>query len=502
MSDGFPDRLTQLRARWQGDPSSRVFLQLAEEYRHLGRVQEALEVLQRGLQEHPGYLSALVAKGRCLLELGDAAGARAVLERVVQQDATQMVANKLLVRACLETGEPERARERLDLYTLLNDSDPEIEELRRRVEAMSRPPQAADEPRWEEAAEGSPMSGTEMPAGTTQDVFDLGSPAPLRAALPSEDSVFDLSPPAPAAHAEVPASAPAEPPAADPTAAGPAGIAARGHGTAAEPFPDPAPAQSLESYLAGLAAEQIFAFDVPAAAAATAAAPIEAAAPVAPAEPFAGAGTVAGSGEDVAAEGWESLTPEPFEPAAQPAAWAPAAAEPDVAPIAASAAAAPAAEEAAPAWMQAASAPFAVEAVEEVASAVLAPAAAGAGAELAAAAAESAAVSPAAAALPAAGNGAGVTGDAHGTATLGELYLRQGHLGEAERIFQEVLHREPRNVVALGALDEIERRRKPLDAATLLAGHGEPDAPPATRKAYLLRGYLTRLRQVRRPHVS
>src|SRR5215468_2526533 len=147
MSDGaFSDRLTQLKSRWESDPTSRVFLQLAEEYRHLGRVQEALAVLDRGLKEHPGYLSALVAKGRCHLELGEGEGARAVLERVVKQDATQMVANKLLVRAYLETGEPAKARERLDLYSLLNDSDPEIEELRRRIKSMDRPV-PAEEPR-------------------------------------------------------------------------------------------------------------------------------------------------------------------------------------------------------------------------------------------------------------------------------------------------------------------------------------------------------------------
>src|SRR5690349_20108071 len=142
MSDGaFSDRLSQLRNRWESDPSSRIFLQLAEEYRHQGRVKEALEVLERGLKEHPGYLSALVAKGRCLLELGEPEEARGVLERVVKQDATQMVANKLLVRAYLDTGDPDKARERLDLYSLLNDSDPEIEELRRRIRSMEQPPE-------------------------------------------------------------------------------------------------------------------------------------------------------------------------------------------------------------------------------------------------------------------------------------------------------------------------------------------------------------------------
>src|SRR5262249_49843965 len=147
---------------------SRIFLQLAEEYRHLGRVKDALAVLEKGLVEHPGYLSALVAKGRCHLELGEGEPARIVLERVVKQDATQMVANKLLVRAYLETGEPGRARERLDLYTLLNDSDPEIEELRRRIKALDRPapppPAPAEEPR-------RPMDA---------DPFSLEPPVPRR----------------------------------------------------------------------------------------------------------------------------------------------------------------------------------------------------------------------------------------------------------------------------------------------------------------------------------
>ena len=36
MSDlQLPDRLTQLRSRWEADPASRIFLQLAEEYRQI-----------------------------------------------------------------------------------------------------------------------------------------------------------------------------------------------------------------------------------------------------------------------------------------------------------------------------------------------------------------------------------------------------------------------------------------------------------------------------------
>ena len=241
MSDGaFPDRLTQLRARWESDPSSRIFLQLAEEYRHQGRVREALEVLDRGLQEHPGYLSALVAKGRCLLELGEPEKSRTVLERVVKQDATQMVANKLLVRAYIETAEPERARERLDLYTLLNDSDPEIEELRRRLRAMDQPSQA-ENPR--------PPAEPGHPLPPPEDIFDLGRPVPRAAAgAARENEPFADLWASPAAVATAPAASPVAVLEEEPE---PAHVL----------FPGLASRESRQRYLAGLASEGLFLFD-------------------------------------------------------------------------------------------------------------------------------------------------------------------------------------------------------------------------------------------------
>jgi tetratricopeptide (TPR) repeat protein len=508
MSDGFPDRLTQLRARWQGDPSSRVFLQLAEEYRHLGRVQEALEVLDRGLKEHPGYLSALVAKGRCLLELGDAEGARTVLERVVQQDATQMVANKLLVRACLDVGDPERARQRLDLYSLLNDSDPEIDELRRRVVAMSRSARVPDEPHPEEQAERSPMDGSgtpDGPVGQPAEVFDLGPAQPDRP-LDLDQGIFDLGPPPPAlpepaapasapavAAAPVTAAPPALPQAAatpqtpqtpqtlqTPAAANAGHPLPRGQGSDEEPFPDLAPDHSFHAYLSSLAAEQIFAFELPS--------PAPQPAEVQQAQPVAQVAEAAPQRAEPAPQLVETAR-QPAEPA--PVEPRPQAEEPWHAPLEplAPLPALPALPPLPPMMEQAA-----MPAVPEPPAAMPAPA-------VVAAAATPAPAEPwreaAAMHLQAAAQAPGPLE----TATLGELYLRQGHLSEAERIFREVVERDPGNAAALAALAEIDRRRQPLEAAHLLAGLDDPNASPASRKAYLLQSYLTRLRQVRSPHV-
>ncbi len=87
------------------------------------------------------------------------------------------------------------------------------------------------------------------------------------------------------------------------------------------------------------------------------------------------------------------------------------------------------------------------------------------------------------------------------TVTLGEIYLRQGHLGEARRIFEEVLLREPDSAAAregLARVAERRREKRPLEVRDLMAGyepgHDGGEAEVRSRKAYLLTSYLKRLR--------
>jgi Flp pilus assembly protein TadD len=479
MTDAaFPDRLTQLRAKWEADPTSRVFLQLAEEYRHLGRVKEGLAVLEKGLKEHPGYLSALVAKGRCHLELGEGEAARAVLERVVKQDATQMVANKLLVRAYLETGEPGKARERLDLYSLLNDSDPEIEELRRRIKSLDRPA-PAEEPRRMDA---DPFSLEPVPRRqVAADVFDIDLAPPPLPKRGSEEifPLGDLAPP--------PAAASAPPP--------PTQVVAVAE-EEPEPddllFPGLASRDSRRRYLEGLAAEGLFAFmGTETVAAPTPAPPVE---PVAfqPAE------------APPVVEAPPPAPPEP-EPVVDESAWleeaavsassttayVPASIEPDEPTLFIEPATPAPIEE--DLWGEEPE-PFvdlaAPAAVEEDVFQDL-PAEEPVFAEPEAPIAEHVS-----------------TAEPIATATLGELYLRQGYLAEAERIFQEVLQHEPDNASAragLAHLAEAAQRRSeapppPLDAQQLLAGFhpslGQTGAGGVTaRKIFLLQRYLERIQQ-------
>lgn len=521
MTDGsFPDRLSQLRARWEADPSSRVFLQLAEEYRHLGRVQDALAVLDKGLKEHPGYLSALVAKGRCLLELGEALEARAVLERVVQQDATQMVANKLLVRAYLETGEAERARERLDLYSLLNDSDPEIEDLRRRAKALERAVQAPPPPA------AAPVTAPSALVPDDDPFADLIAAPPRRAEPPAD--IFDLGPPpaAPAPPAPAPPASVPPIPASMPAAAaasddvfdlGPppaAAVAAAGDDLFGL-FGDSSPAPADQGrYLEALSSEGIFDLGEPAPPPAPAAEPVAAApAPELPA--FAPPPAEIPAAEPFPAEpvflepAFVEPAPEPFQalpepeisplPAFEPEPLPPPLWQPEPEPVLTEElpplvpGESPFLPPAAPVTFDE-PLPFTPEALEP------APAY-----ELPVYEVELEAepyVEPEPGAEPAAEPAA--------TVTLGELYLKQGHPREAERIFGEILDREPGNSGALAGLERARQTpavHRPLDAAQLLESY-DPDDPaapqgPYAKRIHLLNSYLKRLRQsARSRHVS
>src|SRR3954465_6112251 len=75
-------RIEELRRRVQADPASIAFAALAEEFRRIGRYEDAIEACRAGLQRHPAYLSARVTLGRALIETGDYAAARDELETV------------------------------------------------------------------------------------------------------------------------------------------------------------------------------------------------------------------------------------------------------------------------------------------------------------------------------------------------------------------------------------------------------------------------------------
>ena len=394
------EHLNQLRQRWERDPKSRAFLQLAEEYRRAGRLPDAVHVLEVGLKEHPTYLSAQVALGRCLVETGAADAAVEILERALARDPTQLVASKLLVEAYLAKGQPGKARERLDLYKLFNDRDVEIEPLEARIRALENPSVAS------------------LPA-TTPATPSIAAIPTKRATMPHETPAadpFDL--PGPGTLPELRL---------EPDLAAPgflAGSAAR------EPFGvlyAPGAAQQIESSFAEQGIFVLAPAPAPVVTPAIALAEAEPALAEAAAEVAAPTEWPGETWPDVPAQVAEPLpAPEP-EPAAAPAPLLPALSETEAPPAASS--------------------------------------------------------------------------------TLGELYLAQGHLDEAEESFQSVLHSRPGDPAALAGLESIRLHRG--EEAAVFADEATVAEEPSVivggltaRKAELLKEYLARIRRGAKRHVS
>jgi tetratricopeptide (TPR) repeat protein len=93
-------RIDDLERRIAGDPGSVSFALLAEEYRRMGRLAEAIRVARSGLVARPAYASARVTLGRALIENGNLADARAELEAGLALAPENLLARRALAEIC------------------------------------------------------------------------------------------------------------------------------------------------------------------------------------------------------------------------------------------------------------------------------------------------------------------------------------------------------------------------------------------------------------------
>jgi tetratricopeptide (TPR) repeat protein len=89
------DRLATQLAK---DPHSKAFLPLAEEYCKVGMCEEAVSVLEAGLKQYPGFITAMVVLGRAYDQLNQATKARAVLEGAIKLSPENLRAHRTLMR--------------------------------------------------------------------------------------------------------------------------------------------------------------------------------------------------------------------------------------------------------------------------------------------------------------------------------------------------------------------------------------------------------------------
>ena len=149
----FSPKAAELKSRLEKNPTSKLFLQLAEEYRRIGAREAALDVCMKGLERHPTYHTARVALGRIYLDLGRPEEASRELRKVLEATPDNILAGKLLGEALAKMG---AVREALATLERIQAYDPGDKELLTRIEALKK--RAASEKGRKPAAGAAPAT--------------------------------------------------------------------------------------------------------------------------------------------------------------------------------------------------------------------------------------------------------------------------------------------------------------------------------------------------------
>ena len=107
-------RITELEDLVARDAASIAFAQLAEDYRRLGQLEDAVRLCREGLSRHHAFPSARLTLARALLALGREDEARIELRRIVRESPGNLAATRAVtvLRTLGEGVAPEPADER------------------------------------------------------------------------------------------------------------------------------------------------------------------------------------------------------------------------------------------------------------------------------------------------------------------------------------------------------------------------------------------------------
>ncbi|MEI7904233.1 MAG: tetratricopeptide repeat protein [Candidatus Firestonebacteria bacterium] len=103
--------IDEYRKKLAENPSSLIFLPLAEIYRKNGMLDEAVSTCRRGLEFHPDYISARIFIAKVWMEKKMFSEAREELEKIIKIDAMNLMAHTMLETIYRSQGEDKKATE-------------------------------------------------------------------------------------------------------------------------------------------------------------------------------------------------------------------------------------------------------------------------------------------------------------------------------------------------------------------------------------------------------
>jgi tetratricopeptide (TPR) repeat protein len=115
------------------DPKSKVFAQLADGYRKIGMIDEAIETCKRGIEHNPNFATGHLVLGRCYLTKKMFALAVEEFQLVVKSDPQNLAGYKMLATSYEEQGQNEEA---IRYYQRILDLEPGESDIMDKIEKL------------------------------------------------------------------------------------------------------------------------------------------------------------------------------------------------------------------------------------------------------------------------------------------------------------------------------------------------------------------------------
>lgn len=108
---------------YKKNPRSKVFAPLAESFRKLGMLDDALKILRDGIRNHPNYTLGYIVLAHCYFDQGKFELTYNTLRPIVAQNADNISMQKIFAQACLNLGHLEEALDTYKYLLFLNPRD-------------------------------------------------------------------------------------------------------------------------------------------------------------------------------------------------------------------------------------------------------------------------------------------------------------------------------------------------------------------------------------------
>jgi tetratricopeptide (TPR) repeat protein len=119
------------------DPSSQVFAPLAEAYREMGMLKEALKVVTLGVQRHPQFPGGLVTAARIYRDIGENEKALSALKRAIALAPENLLAHQLTADIYVRTKNPKEALKAFKMVLFLNPQSQTAQKAVSKLESLT-----------------------------------------------------------------------------------------------------------------------------------------------------------------------------------------------------------------------------------------------------------------------------------------------------------------------------------------------------------------------------